>query len=238
MKTRSEKLIVDEKKRTLVSPEVIGLAADWLEPEFWACKARPVVTGGRGGAWFVDSPVGDLVLRQYRRGGVVSRISNRNYLFSGYNRTRSFAEFRLLKELRRLNLPVPEPVAALASRNSPLTYQASILVRRIPDAVPLPETEALQENAFWRQVGAMVRQFHDAGLYHSDLNCDNILVAGGMLYLIDFDKCELRKATRNSAAWKRQNLSRLKRSVHKRCGRLSSASIDQLWQVLCEAYEH
>lgn len=169
---------------------------------------------------------------------MVSRISNRNYLFSGYNRTRSFAEFRLLKELRRLNLPVPEPVAALASRNSPLTYQASILVRRIPDAVPLPETEALQENAFWRQVGAMVRQFHDAGLYHSDLNCDNILVAGGMLYLIDFDKCELRKATRNSAAWKRQNLSRLKRSVHKRCGRLSSASIDQLWQVLCEAYEH
>lgn len=238
MKTRSEKLIVDEKKQILVSPKVTGLKASWFEPEFWADKAQPVATGGRGGAWFVDSPVGDVVLRQYRRGGVASRISSCSYLFSGYNRTRSFAEFRLLKALKQLNLPVPEPVAALASQNSPFTYQASILVRRIPDTVPLPEVEALQEDALWRQVGAMVRQFHDAGLYHSDLNCDNILVAGSMLYLIDFDKCELRKAARNSAAWKRQNLSRLKRSVHKRCEHLSSASIDQLWQALCEAYEH
>lgn len=220
-----------------MSPEVTELTAEWFKPEFWGGSARPVITGGRGGAWFVDSPVGDMVLRQYRRGGVASRVSSRNYFFSGDSRARSFAEFRLLQELRLLELPVPEPVAALVSQNSPFTYQASIIVRRIPGVVPLPEAEALQDAVLWRQVGATVRQFHDAGLYHSDLNCDNILVTGSCLYLIDFDKCELRKASQSSAAWKRQNLSRLKRSVDKRCGHLSSTKIDQLWQALCEAYE-
>lgn len=196
-----------------------------------------MVTGGRGGAWFVGSPIGDVVLRQYRRGGLVSRISSHNYFFSGYNQTRSFAEFRLLKDLRELGLPVPEPLAALASQNSLLTYQASIIIQRIPNAVPLPEAKALPETSLWRQVGAMIRRFHDAGLYHSDLNCDNILVAGGELYLIDFDKCQLRETTLQSEPWKGHNLSRLKRSVHKRCRHLPSATIDRLWLALSEGYE-
>lgn len=237
MNTLSEKINVDKKNRILVSPEVVGLKENWFDPEFWAEKAQAVVTGGRGGAWFVDSPMGNVVLRQYRRGGLASRISSRSYFFSGYSQTRSFTEFRLLRELRLLNLPVPEPVAALAGQNSLFTYQASIIVRRIPNAVPLPEAEALQDKALWCRVGAMVRRFHNAGLYHSDLNCDNILVAGGVLYLIDFDKCQLREAKLGSEAWKGRNLSRLKRSVYKRCRHLSPASIDRLWLALCEGYE-
>lgn len=220
----------------LASPEMAEITDQWFDPEFWGNKARSVVTGGRGGAWFIDSPEGAAVLRQYRRGGLVSRISGSSYLFLGDNRTRSFAEFRLLKELSSMGLPVPAPVAALVQRISPLTYCASIIVRRIPGAVPLPEAKALQEAALWIKVGVMLRRFHDAGLYHADLNCDNILVADEGLFLIDFDKCRLLEASREPASWKSHNLSRLKRSVRKRCTNLSSESVERVWLALSEGY--
>lgn len=231
-------MFVDGKRRVLISPEITGLTTNWFDPEFWGEKARPVITGGRGGAWFVDTPIGDVVLRQYRRGGWVSRISRYNYLFTGYNQSRAFAEFRLLKDLRSFGLPVPEPLAAMADQNSLVTYQASIIIQQIQNAVPLPEAKALLEESFWQQVGAMIRRFHDAGLYHSDLNCDNILVTEDEFYLIDFDKCRLRESNQELEPWKEHNLSRLKRSVHKRCKHLPPATIEHLWRELFAGYEH
>src|SRR5215213_5570910 len=72
---------------------------------YWAERARPVDEGGRGGAWFVDAPFGASVLRQYRRGGLVAKLSRDRYLWSGADRTRSFAEFRLMRALIARKLP-------------------------------------------------------------------------------------------------------------------------------------
>lgn len=238
MEFSREKLISDGAMRMLVSPEMADITSDWFDPRFWGTKARSVATGGRGGAWFVNSPEGAVVLRQYRRGGLASRLSGRSYFYTGDERTRSFAEFRLLKELSDMGLPVPDPVAALVQRNGPLTYCASIIIRRIPGAVPLPESESLQEAALWCRVGAMLRRFHDAGLYHADLNCDNILVADDGLFLIDFDKCRMQKASPGPASWKRRNLSRLWRSVRKRCTNLTPESKELVWLAFCQGYGH
>ncbi|MEP1216521.1 MAG: 3-deoxy-D-manno-octulosonic acid kinase [Marinobacter sp.] len=220
----------------LVSPEYEGVTESWFSPEFWGECAEPVGAGGRGSAWFIRSPGGQLVLRHYRRGGFAARFSRRRYLFTGYSRTRSFLEFDLLSVLLDRGLPVPKPVGALVSRHGALTYEAALLIERITDGVPMPEHAFLESDALWRRVGMTIGLFHREGLDHVDMNCDNVLVAGEKVYLIDFDRCRLHSEAREDAGWKGDNLRRLHRSVNKRIQSLSAQRRDELWQVLMAGY--
>lgn len=224
------------KSVLLVAPEYEGVTESWFSPDFWGERAEPVVAGGRGSAWFVSSPDGQLVLRHYRRGGFAARFSRRRYLFTGYSRTRSVAEFNLLSALLAKGLPVPRPVGALVSRHGALTYEAAILIERILDGVPMPEHSSLESEALWRRVGMTIGLFHREGLNHVDMNCDNILVAGEKIYLIDFDRCRLHTDPQEGAGWKEENLRRLHRSVNKRIQSLSNQRRDALWQVLMAGY--
>lgn len=223
----------------IVSPGYEQVTASWFLPDFWGRSAAPVSAGGRGGAWFIESDTSELVLRHYRRGGLVAALAEKTYFFTGFDRTRSTAEFNLLRKLRELSLPVPEPVAAITWKYRALWYRAAILVKRIPGAVTFAESECLEEASLWAEVGALIRRFHDEGLDHVDLNCDNILVSGSRTYLIDFDRCRLRAGGENSAdaEWKRKNLDRLYRSVEKRCSRLDSEKRATYWASLLRAYQ-
>lgn len=220
----------------LVSPEYKEVTESWFFPGFWKGRAKPVTSGGRGGAWFVDSESASLVLRHYRRGGLVAKLAEQTYLFTGFDRARSLAEFRLLEHLKSLGLPVPDPVAAIAWKYRLFWYRAAILVKRIPGAVTFADCERLTDEGLWQQLGRMVRQFHDQGLDHVDLNCDNVLVANETLYLIDFDRCQLRSSFAGSAErWKRANLMRLQRSMRKRLV-FSGPELEHYWQTFVTAY--
>lgn len=218
----------------IINPAVPDVSGNWLSPGWWGEKARLVSTGGRGSAWFVQTEQGDMVLRQYRRGGLIARLSERRYVFTGWQRTRSFREYQLLRQLYDQGLPVPEPVAACATRYG-FCYEAAILIRRIPDAVPLPEADNLADETLWRRVGHTIRRFHDAGLDHVDLNCDNILVAGNEVYLIDFDRCRLSGGPVGQQA--RNNLQRFRRSLDKRLGAVAPKHRLQWMAWLAEAYQ-
>jgi 3-deoxy-D-manno-octulosonic acid kinase len=174
-----------------------------------------------------------MVLRHYKRGGLVAKLVKQSYLFIGWKKTRSYQEFQVLKQLYRLDLPVPEPVAAWAHRYYGASYRAAILTRRICGAVPFPEVDNPQDYRLWRNVGLTIRRFHDAGLDHVDLNCDNILLAQQNVYLIDFDKCRLR-STGSGKKWKQANLDRLRRSITKR---MALSALDKYWSVLIDAYQ-
>lgn len=78
----------------------------------------------------------------------------------------------------------------------------------------------------------MIRQFHDAGVYHADLNCFNILVGETAIHLIDFDKGELRSLTPYQAFWKGNTVDRLKRSLNKAYGE----ELEREWQFFLEGY--
>ena len=79
-----------------------------FEPEFWAGRGELIeATGGRGSAWFIAGN-GRWVLRHYRRGGWIARLSRDAYVWAGEARVRAFAEYRLLAELVRDGLPVPD----------------------------------------------------------------------------------------------------------------------------------
>lgn len=129
--------------------------------------------------------------------------------------------------------PVPEPIAARAVRRG-IFYQADILLKRIVGAVPWPEASNAVDKDLWFDIGTTIRRFHDAGLNHVDLNCDNVLVGNGRVYLIDFDKCDIRRTEPGGLVkWKLKNLARLHRSLAKRMG---DVDIESLWGSLMDGY--
>jgi len=206
-----------------------------FSPARWADKARPVGDGGRGGAWFVDAPFGHCVLRQYLRGGLVARLSRDRYVWQGANRTRSFAEFRLMRALIARKLPVPRPLAAFYMREG-LRYRAAILMERLEGVRSLADRALVAEHgAPWEETGRLIARFHRAGLDHADLNAHNILFDGnGHGWLIDFDRGVLRIP---ATAWREANLARLQRSLHKLRGERSREEVDKDFARLRRAYD-
>ncbi|TXH62985.1 MAG: 3-deoxy-D-manno-octulosonic acid kinase [Tolumonas sp.] len=187
---------------------------EYFSADYW--QQQQAITGqshGRGVTWFVRHYSADWVLRHYWRGGLIGRYIPDHFCFTGLKHTRSFAEFNLLKKLVDEDLPVPRPIAARIVRKG-WHYQADILIERIPgaqDLVQLLKQEALSQET-WQQIGQVLAQFHQAGVYHADLNAHNILRdANGKIWIIDFDKGAIRRPGR----WQAKNLARLLRSLQK-----------------------
>jgi len=206
-----------------------------FSPAHWGDKARPVGEGGRGGAWFVDAPFGHCVLRNYLRGGVAAKFSRDRYLWQGPDRTRSFAEFRLMRKLIAHKLPVPQPLAAFYMRDG-VRYRAAILMERLEDVRSLADrAQVAGRGAPWEEAGRLIARFHRAGLDHADVNAHNILFdANGRGWLIDFDRGVLRiPATR----WRERNLKRLLRSLLKLRGERSREDVEKDYARLRRAYD-
>ena len=185
----------------------------WLfDPSTLSLQAEPVQQGGRQAAWFVQGDFGLAVLRQYRRGGLIARLSPDRYVWSGAESTRSFAEFNLLQFMHDAGLPVPRPLAAAYWRHG-LSYRAAILVERIEGVKPLAGQWA---TANPMPVAQAILAMHDAGVWHADLNAYNILLdEQGKTWLIDFDKGSRQNL---SGKQRNNNLLRLRRSLLKVAG--------------------
>ncbi|MBW5800359.1 3-deoxy-D-manno-octulosonic acid kinase [Halomonas elongata] len=183
-----------------------------FDPEYWRQAGKVVGEApGRGASLFIAAGDEQWVLRPYRRGGLIARISTERYLWCGAERSRAFREMRLTAHLHALGLPVPRPVAAGVTRHG-LTYEAGLITVRLPDARALAECLSEADEALLHRVGHTIRRFHDAGLDHVDLNARNLLVdPEGAIWLIDLDRCRLR----TPGGWQDANLERLARSLAK-----------------------
>lgn len=219
----------------VVSPQV---GASWFDPDAWRARgALREQSGGRGGVAIIDTPVGECVLRHYRRGGMVAALMGDRYFWTGADHTRCFAEFRLLGVIASLGLPGPQAVACRYRREG-LFYTADLMTRRIDGVQTLAQclADGQLDSEMAELVGALVARFHRAGIWHADLNAHNILVADEALYLIDFDRGRLRK---QATAWQLSNLERLRRSLVKlgAAARGEAAFEEQLWKPLVYRYE-
>jgi 3-deoxy-D-manno-octulosonic acid kinase len=183
-------------------------------PNFWTARGElAAVSGGRGAAWYVGSAAHPLVLRHYRRGGLIAWISQDRYVWSGEDRVRAFAEWRLLFYLAQRGLSVPKPVAAFY-RRAGLTYRCDLITQRIAHAEALSAALAstVLGEPVWRAIGAALARLHRHGVDHADLNAHNILLDNNAaISVIDFDRGRLRAP----GAWTASNLSRLQRSLTK-----------------------
>lgn len=209
----------------------------WFELAHWRAQGAQTTRGGRGGAIYVDAPFGRCVLRHYQRGGMVASVMGDRYLWTGAERTRSFAEFRLLAELHARGLRVPEPVAARYTRQG-VHYRADLITRRIEGAATLAELIARGgcRQAIAARLGATVAEFHAAGAYHADLNAHNVLLVDDTVWLVDFDRGQRRTPAR---AWQLANLARLRRSLIKLGAASNGETVfdRQVWNPLMAAYE-
>ena len=182
----------------------------WLHAEI---LTGPLRSGGRGNTMFVGNIPRQFVLRHYMRGGLLGKIVRDTYIFSGQDLTRSFLEWRLLDKLAANNLNVPRPAAARYRRRGTF-YTADIITVRIPDVVSLAEYIGEQDRdaSFWQSLGQAIWKFHEAGVYHADMNAYNVQVdKDGDIWMLDFDKSALKAP----GPWQQETLSRLQRSLEK-----------------------
>ena len=211
--------------------------AHLFDPEYW--HGRGAVAGeaqGRGTALLLETDFGPAVLRQYLRGGWAARVSRDRYRFSGFENSRPVMEFGLLETLSATGLPVPEPLAAMCTRDGAF-YTGWLIMRRIMDVTPLADViESHRDDPeLWRATGACIRRFHDFGLIHADLNARNILVGESKhIYLIDFDRARVRKG--DSRAYS-ANLRRLHRSLQKLWPKSFRTYLEPCWAMLLEGYD-
>lgn len=213
---------------------------DYFSVDHW--RSQEALDGeavGRGSAWFIDAPFGPMVLRHYLRGGWAAKISLRRYFFTTVSRSRPFREYHLLARLFESGLPVPRPVAALCEFHG-MTSTGAILTMRIPAAQTLadvlPGNPAAMTLAagFWQGVGACIRRFHDAGVWHADLNARNILLDGELkVFLIDFDRA---RYTPGKLVQGQGNLNRLKRSLLKLWPTQAASEMEPAWGELNKGY--
>ena len=210
-------LLLKEEYKNLLLAQGIDDLATFLK------KSSQTAHYLKGRTLHPSIPFGDgkrMVLRQYSHGGLLRAITGNLYFFG----KRSFRELALTEEIRSCGIPTIPTIGAIHRRVFFPFYQAYFLSQEVPLAVDLiqyfheigayPSRETiLMKRRTIRSVGHLIRQFHEAGFFHGDLQLKNILVAGNQLLLIDFDR-SYRKSTLSTGE-RMKNLLRFNRSAEK-----------------------
>ena len=221
-----------------------------------ALAARALLDGhaaaGRGNTHFLTLDGHALVLRHYRRGGLVRHVSERSYVWTGIARTRAVREFELLRTLEREGLPAPRPFACAVTRHG-LLWEGSLVTRRLPGTTLAERLDAIAAGGGgasagmpWAAIGRCIARFHAHGVRHADLNAHNVMLDGDDVSLIDFDRAD--RVGRGGhagpvppsprpARWQRANVRRLRRSLARlaaRAGRSPDApgfaTLERAWR--------
>jgi 3-deoxy-D-manno-octulosonic acid kinase len=225
------------------SVEIEPFLPEMLEGQYW--QEQNAIVGsaqGRGTTWFIATKnsanvMRNWVLRHYYRGGLIGKVINDQYLYTGLENTRAAREFSLLKTMRSLGLPAPKPVAFRVEKRG-MFYRADLLSSRIENANDLVGILSNNEinQTLWFDIGKVIKAFHQQGIYHHDLNAHNILLDDtNRVWLIDFDRGEQRTKL---AQWPEQNMARLLRSFRKECNRVTNFQWQEKnWQMLMKGYQ-
>lgn len=236
--------ISEIKNHTLLltpNAQGLGLLGEHFNPAFLAQEELITNTAnGRGLVYFFKVADENVVLRHYKRGGLIAKISSDKFIFRDIAHSRCFEELTVLQHLRKANVNVPVPIGGRVTRQG-VFYTADIITGLINDAVELHEILQLKRlsTKAWEAVGVQIRKMHNAQVFHGDINVKNVLLSQSMdtpiAHLLDFDKCNIKQGN----AWKEANLLRFKRSLLKQLNKLETYNYSaENWDELLSAYKN
>ncbi len=170
-------------------------------------SARQTLHWGRNYLYAADlqAPGGavGVVVKQFRNQGLGARLKRRRL---GSKATRSW---RAARELVAAGVPTPEPVMLIestliegpsfyVSRKVEGFFEARYLFRALAQDRRRELFPEVDEEAFFRAAGAVLRRLHAAGVWHRDVSIGNLLVsyedgaaAPPTVYLVDLNRARL-----------------------------------------------
>lgn len=157
--------------------------------------------------------LGSLVIKQYTRGGLLSKIISREYLNIGD--PRSLTELRFLQLAESIGCSVPQGLVALWTTG--MTYRAWLITREISGAITLAALSQRDKFAARKSTELLVEQIRilvESKVLHIDLHPGNVLVDNELRpYILDFDKARIVRVSQEQLL--DQYLRRWRRSVIK-----------------------
>ncbi len=149
----------------------------------------PQALDGRGPVHYMNLPeTGAVVIKSYRRGGLMALLIKDRYLRTG--KTRSQREFEFLSHAARAGVSVPRPLIYI-SGGYPL-YRAWLVTQRLKEhksfavlATENPEAALKLMPLISENIHILIRN----KIFHVDLHPGNVLIhESGIPYIIDFDR--------------------------------------------------
>ena len=157
--------------------------------------------------------IGPVVIKHYRRGGLVRHFIKQRYLKLG--KTRAQREFELLDLVARLGTSVPQPIAY--AHRGRLFYRAWLVTRAIDQPISLASLSLQDEKKTITVMKSVIEQIASLiqnDILHIDLHPGNVAVdTAGKVYLLDFDKGSIYYGSRQKL--KNRYLTRWQRAVSK-----------------------
>ena len=174
----------------------------------------PSVLGGRAAVISTQlKGIGPVVIKQYRRGGLVQHIIKQRYL--KLYRTRAQHEYELLDRVAAFGINVPQPIAY--AYHGRLFYRAWLVTEQISQPVTLARLSlndekkaAIVMESVIEQISSLIRN----DILHVDLHPGNVVIdAQEKVYLLDFDKGSVYHGNRQKL--RNRYLTRWQRAVAK-----------------------
>ena len=188
----------------------------------------PTSMGGRGTLLRFTFAGGTGLIRKCLRGGLLRNLTKDAF----FAINRPLQELKLHAALYEAALPVPAPLGVVW-RKSGFWYRGAVATQELPAQNLLEYLQSPRVHAtpsILQKCGSLIRDMHDLGVFHPDLQIRNILVSmdATLVYLIDFDKAK--RYRRLSDSQRSRNLLRLKRSFVK-----NHVSLDH-FETLAQGY--
>ena len=157
--------------------------------------------------------IGPVIVKHYRRGGVLGHFVKRTYLKWG--KTRCQVEYSQLKNARNSGISVPEPIACAYKGH--LFYQSWLITREITNQLSLASLSSIdvgRTETAQKKLTEQIIFLIDNNIYHTDLHPGNVLVdSENRIFLIDFDKAHYYR--KGKANLQRKYIQRWNRAVKK-----------------------
>ncbi len=210
-----------ERRLVYLHRDLVGCAPALLARLDELCGAGRTGGAGRRASGFRLSVEGapELFVRVSRRGGMVRFLLDD--LYFGF-RPRPVRELALTVEARRRGAPAVEPMGAVVAPLAPGIYRGMLVTRALAGMTLWEFVRADDEPQVREYVVRLARRsvdaMHRAGLFHADLNLNNLFVETGRealaVTILDLDKARLLNRPL-PPAMRRRNLRRLRRSIRK-----------------------